>query len=119
MTEHALYTDQTILQQALAAVQPSDPTKIELYSLVGAGYGTEEVFRREGKFIEQLFARQYQNQATSIYLTNSQRSLTEHPLATRANIEAAIKRLAEQMDKQQDIFFLYISTHGSPGTGLP
>lgn len=114
VTEHALYTDQTILQQALTAVRASDPQKIELYSLVVAGYGTEEVFRREGKFIEQLFARQYQNQATSIYLTNSQRSLTEHPLATRANIEAAIKRLAEQMDKQQDIFFLYITTHGSP-----
>jgi hypothetical protein len=33
-------------------LQASDPQKIELYSLVVAGYGTEEVFRRESKFIE-------------------------------------------------------------------
>lgn len=113
VAEHALYKEAGELQRALDAVQVSDPKKIELYSLVVAGYGTEEVFHRESTFIENLFNTQYGNSATAIYLANSQRSLAEHPLATRTSISAAIARLAEQMDKEQDIFFLYITSHGS------
>ena len=113
VAEHALYKESAQLQQALDSLQVSDPQKIELYSLVVAGYGTEEVFHRESKFIENLFSSQYENRATAIYLNNSQRSLDEHPFATLTSIRAAIMRIAERMDKEQDIFFLYVTSHGS------
>jgi hypothetical protein len=113
VAEHALYKESGELQLALDSLQTSNPQKIELYSLVVAGYGTEEVFRRESKFIENLFSAQYGNRATAIYLANSQRSLNERPLATLTSIRAAITRIAERMDKEQDIFFLYITSHGS------
>lgn len=113
IAEHALYKESGELQLALDSLQASNPQKIELYSLVVAGYGTEEVFRRESKFIENLFSSQYGNRTTAIYLANSQRSLNEHPLATLTSIRAAVTRIAERMDKEQDIFFLYITSHGS------
>lgn len=113
VAEHALYRESNELQLVLNSLQISDPHKIELYSLVVAGYGTEEVFRRESKFIENLFSSQYGNRATALYLANSQRSLNERPLATLTSIHAAITRIAERMDKEQDIFFLYITSHGS------
>ncbi|HSC66898.1 MAG TPA: C13 family peptidase [Cellvibrio sp.] len=113
VAEHALYKESSELQRALDSLQNSDPEKIELYSLVVAGYGTEEVFHRESKFIENLFSTQYGNRGTAIYLANSQRSLSEYPLATRTSISAAIARIAERMDREQDIFFLYITSHGS------
>lgn len=113
VAEYALYREAAALQGALDLLRASDPEKIELYSLVVAGYGTEEVFRRESKFIESLFAAQYDNHATAIYLANSQRSLAEHPMATRTSIKAAIEKITERMDKDQDIFFLYITSHGS------
>lgn len=113
VAEHALYKEADKLQRALDSLQVSDPQKIELYSLVVAGYGTEEVFHRESKFIENLFSSQYGNRATAIYLTNSQRSLDEQPFATLTSIRAAILRIAERMDKEQDIFFLYVTSHGS------
>lgn len=113
VAEYGLYEESAKLQLALDSLQVSDPQKIELYSLVVAGYGTEEVFRRESKFIENLFDSQYGNSATAMYLANSQRSLNEHPLATLTSIRKAILRIAEQMDKEHDIFFLYITSHGS------
>lgn len=113
VTEYGLYKEAIELQRTLDSLQASNPEKIELYSLVVAGYGTEEVFHRESKFIEQLFTAQYDNRATAIYLANSQRSLHEHPWATRTSIRAAITRIAERMDKEQDIFFLYITSHGT------
>lgn len=118
VAEYALYKESGELQLALDSLKVSDPQKIELYSLVVAGHGTEEVFRRESKFIENLFSSQYGNRATAIYLSNSQRSLGEHPLATRTSIGAAITRIAERMDKEQDIFFLYITSHGSKNKQL-
>jgi hypothetical protein len=113
VADHVLYQEAAALQVALDSLQTSDPQKIELYSLVVAGDGTEEVFRRESKFIENLFNAQYQNRSTALYLSNSQRSLIEHPLATRISIRAAITRIAERMDREQDIFFLYVTSHGS------
>lgn len=113
VSDYAIEHQQAALQQALAGVQPSDSRKIELYSLVVAAYGTQEVFRRESKFIENLFSQRYANNSTALYLTNSQRSLGEHPLATLSGIRRAIQQLAEKMDKENDIFFLYITSHGS------
>lgn len=113
VSDYAIYHQQTALNKELDSVQKSDPKKIELYSLVVAAYGTQEVFRRESIFIENLFSTQYNNRATAIYLTNSQRSLDEKPFATLTGIKESIQRLAEQMDKENDIFFLYITSHGS------
>lgn len=112
VAEYAIYRETHELQLTLNSLQPSNPNAIELYSLVIAGYGTEEVFRREVRFIENLFGDLYQNRATAIYLANSQRSLDERPMATRTSIKAAIERIAAQMDKDQDIFFLYVTSHG-------
>ncbi|HWV13840.1 MAG TPA: C13 family peptidase [Cellvibrio sp.] len=113
ISDYAIYHQQLALTQALAAVQPSDPKKPELYSLVIAAYGTEEVFRRESNFIKNLFSTEYGNRATALYLTNSQRSLDESPLATLTGIKQSIERIAAQMDKEKDIFFFYITSHGS------
>lgn len=113
VAEYAIYQELAELQLVLNSLHASNPEKVELYSLVVAGYGTEEVFRRESKFIEHLFSGQYQNRSTAIYLANSQRSLDERPMATRTSIKAAIETIADRMDKNQDIFFLYITSHGS------
>ncbi len=113
VSDYAIYHQQTELNKKLDSVHVSDPNKTELYSLVIAAYGTQEVFRRESKFIESKLVEQYQNTATSIYLTNSQRSLDENPLATLRGIKDSILQLSKKMDKENDIFFLYITSHGS------
>lgn len=113
VSDYAIEHQQAALNKELTEVQSSDPNKVELYSLVVAAYGTQEVFRRESKFIENLFNQQYGNAATAIYLTNSQRSLDEHPFATLASIKQSIQKISEKMDKENDIFFLYITSHGS------
>ena len=113
VSDYAIYHQQAAVNKALDAVQASDPNKIELYSLVVAAYGTQEVFHRETKFIENLFNEQYRNRPTSIYLTNSQRSLEENPLASLKGIRDSILRLSQKMDRENDIFFLYITSHGS------
>lgn len=113
ITDYAIYQQREVLAKSLDAVQASDPNKVELYTLSIAAYGTQEVFRRENKFIENIFTERYKNRSTSVYLTNSQRSLDENPLATLTGIKDSILRISQQMDKEKDIFFFYITSHGS------
>jgi hypothetical protein len=113
VTDYAIYHQRTAINKSLNAVQASDPNKVELYTLAIAAYGTQEVFRQENKFIENMFNERYNNRTTSIYLTNSQRSLDENPMASLTGIKDSILRLSQQMDKEKDVFFLYITSHGS------
>lgn len=113
ISEFVVYHQADLLEQSLQALSPADPNKIELYTLGIAGYGDQEVFRREINFIEELFDRQYNNEDQSLYLSNSRRSLADRPLATITSIEKSIQRLSETMNKDQDILFIYITSHGS------
>jgi hypothetical protein len=112
ITAHAMDHHPALLSDKLSRISAGNPEVIELYSLVAAGYGTEEVFRRESRFIEELFRDQYIH-SHAFYLVNSQRNLEQHPLATLTSISAALERIAGQMNKDQDILLLYITSHGS------
>lgn len=52
IAEYALYREPGELQLELDFLQLSDPQKVELYSLVVAGYGPEGVFRHEGSLLK-------------------------------------------------------------------
>jgi hypothetical protein len=109
---HAMDHHPAFLSDKLAHLPAGNPEVIELYSLVVAGYGEQEVFRRESRFIEDFLHDQYSH-SHAFYLVNSQRNLDQHPLATLTSIRTALERIAAQMNKDQDILLLYVTSHGS------
>ena len=112
-TERALYNQQSLLAEAIATLKPSDPNRVDLYFLGVAGDGTQEVFRREIEYVRTQFDRDYGTQGRSLALINSRSSVDRTPLATSTSIRTALDALAERMDKQNDILFLYLTSHGS------
>ncbi|MDY6919329.1 MAG: C13 family peptidase [Pseudomonadota bacterium] len=112
LTEHALYQQLPLLEQTLSQVAPGAADRIELFTLALAPYGAEEVFRREINFIETDFQHRFANAAHSIYLSNSRRSLDDRPLATLTSLERSLDTLGQRMNPEQDILFLYITSHG-------
>lgn len=113
IAEFALYHQTDLLQQALQQVVAGDPKQVELYSLIVGGYGSQGVFHREVQFIETYFAPQYQQPGHGIYLSNSAKSWQERPMATYTSLQQSLQTLAAQMNPEQDILFLYITSHGS------
>jgi hypothetical protein len=113
ISEFALYNQIPLLEKQLTKVASGDNKKIELYTLGVAAYGSEEVFTRELNFIEHYFEQNFANQPQSIYLGNSRRSLDKRPLATVTSVKRSLNTLAAKMDVDQDILFLYITSHGS------
>lgn len=111
--ETALYNQRSLLDKALAAVAPQDPNKIDMYLMAIAGDGSQEVFRREVEFVRDQFDRQFGTKGRSLTLINSRTTVASAPMATMAGIRESLQAVAARMDKESDILFLFLTSHGS------
>jgi hypothetical protein len=78
-----------------------------------AGDGREEVFRREAAYAANLLARRFGTDGHTVRLVNSRSSVQQWPLATAHSIELALGALAQKMDRQRDLLFVFLTSHGS------
>ena len=111
--ERVMYAQPAQLQAALAALAPQRPERTDLYLLAFGGDASEDVFRNEVEYVERLFAQRFDAQDRSLVLLNHPDSAESRPLATATNLERALLGLGERMDRERDILFLYLTSHGS------
>lgn len=111
--ERALYTQPGQLKRVLGELQPSSGNGINLYLLAVAGDGSQEVFRREVDFIRKQFDARFTAEGHSVALVNSRTTVGSSPLATVTSIREAVNAIAAKMNKDRDILFLYVTSHGS------
>ncbi|HZX33073.1 MAG TPA: C13 family peptidase [Rhodocyclaceae bacterium] len=112
-TERALYTEADQLNRALRKLKPSSGEAINMYLLAIAGDGTQEVFRREVDFVRAQFEAKFATRGRTVALVNSRNTIGSNPLATVTSIRKAVSAIAAKMDKERDILFLYLTSHGS------
>lgn len=110
----ALQSQRRLLDSALAALAPREPGRINMYLLAVAGDGSQEVFRREVEFVRNQFAERFDMKSHAVTLINSRSTLGNAPMATRASLREALKRITERMDPHEDVLFLFLTSHGSP-----
>ncbi len=127
-TEDALYRQTQLLESTLDAVAPGHEGEIELYFVGVAPYGAQDVFRKEIDFVAEQFAARYDAGARSVVLGNHPDTLATRPMATRTSLERSLAHVAEAMNADEDLLFLYLTSHGSedhrlaveqPGFDLP
>jgi hypothetical protein len=111
--ETALYAQRALLDNALAALKPRRPGRINMYLLTVAGDGSQEVFRREVQFVQDHFARHFDTGGRSVGLVNSRTTIATAPMATATSLREALKTIGSRMDRDQDILFLFLTSHGS------
>lgn len=111
--EAALYRQSELLQSALAGIKPGTAAQTDLFFLGIAGDGDQEVFRRETGFVRKMFDQDFGSAGHSLNLVNSRSTLLEQPLATNTSIRMALETLASRMNKDEDILFIYMTSHGS------
>jgi len=107
-----LIEQRRLLDAALAGVARGQPGKIELYLLAVGGDGTQEVFRREVDFVKQEFDQRFGTRDHSIALANT--SSGSLPMASVATIGKSLDTLAERMNRDEDILFVFLTSHGTP-----
>ncbi len=111
--ENFIYDQPKLLQAQLDALKPREANRANMYFLGVAGDGGMEVFRREVQTVTKQFAQNFGTDGRSIMLVNSAESATALPMANQISMQRALDAIAKQMDKQNDILFLFMTSHGS------
>lgn len=108
----ALENHQALLAQSLSSLRAGDGAT-NVYFLGVAGDGSQSVFRRELEFVSQQIETRYQTQNRSVLLINDHDTARVYPMATSRSIASAISSVGEKMDNEDDVLFMYLSSHGS------
>jgi len=111
--EQVLYAQAHLMQSAIDQLLPRTPGHPNLYLIAFAGDGDQNVFRNEAEFVERQFTQRFDSAGHVITLINNPGTLTSTPIASLSNLQAAVDAVAARMDQEQDILFLFMTTHGS------
>ena len=104
-----------LLDRTLKGLQPAVPGQPHLYFVGFAGYGPQEVFKREVLAVRKFFDARYGTEGRSIALVNHASTLAALPLASTGNLERTLQHLGKLMDPSRDVLFLFLTSHGEDG----
>ncbi len=107
-----------LLQRALANIAPTRPGRPSLYFVAYAPDSEQDVFRKEALYSTRLFGERFDAAQRSLTLVNSRGTVNELPLASVSNLDRGLRAIGAKMNPQQDILFLYLTSHGSPDAEL-
>ncbi len=111
--EEVFYAQPALLEQAMRRLAPSRPGVADLYFVGAASYASEDVFMKELRVIAQLFRERYDSAPRMLLLMNNPSTVATEPVATATSIARALRRVGEVMDPEEDVLFLYLTSHGS------
>lgn len=98
---------------ALDALVPGRPGVVDLYAISFAPYADEDVFSREVTLVSELMRSRFDARQRVLQLQNHARSVAELPWATPLNLQRAIQRVAAVMNRDEDILFIHLTSHGA------
>jgi hypothetical protein len=128
LAELVLYNQNELLRKAWQGLRDNDPGTIDMYFLGIAGDGKQAVFRREVLYVQEYFDKTFGTAGRSMVLVNDRKTMRDIPLATAISIKQSLEEIARHMDPENDILFIYMSSHGShefeftldqPGVDIP
>ena len=102
------------LDRALAGIGPQRKGVVDAY-VVAVGLDSDPVFGREAREAGRVLTRRYGATGRSVVLAASDGTAESTlPRGSPANIAAVLARVAEQMDRGEDVLVLYTTSHGAP-----
>ncbi len=111
--EAVLYRQPGLVARALSGVRSGQRGVVELFYLGFAGDGEQRVFKNEVLLAERILARHFGARGRTLVLFSDRQGLNRYPLATVTNLREALKGVAARMDRDEDILFLFVTSHGS------
>ncbi len=108
-----LLGDQRRMDKALAALGPQKPGVVDAYVVVIA-LDSDPIFGREAREAGKVLSRRYNAAGRTIVLAGTDGSGPSMlPNGSPRNLAVALARVAELMDKKQDVLVLYTAGHGA------
>lgn len=110
--EDVIYAQPRLLARALGALTPGRADAPNLYYVGMAGYASQDVFMKEVIAAESIFKDRFGAAGRTVKLINNSKTLAEVPAAGVNALQAALDGVGRAMDKEKDILFLFMTSHG-------
>ena len=111
LSQDVFEDQQALLAETLAAVAPRQPERINVFGLVYAPYA-QSVFVRESAMVAVVLQDRFGAKDHVVQLVNHPSVTDSIPWATNQNLRAALQAIAGQMDRDNDVLVVYLSSHG-------
>ena len=111
-TEELLYAQADRIDAAVTAMAVPTMPGPDAYFLGFAGFGEQPVFAQEITLAANRIDERYGIGDRRILLVNDRRDYDRHPLASPSALARAINGIAARMDREDDVLFLALSSHG-------
>ena len=112
LTQELVEQQSALLRTQLQALAPQRPGTIDVYALTFAPDADEAVFRRESAMVADVMARRFDAGLRSVQLVSQRDSPAVLPWATPLNLQRAIAAAAARMNRDEDVLFLHLTSHG-------
>jgi hypothetical protein len=113
LTQEVIERQPVLLAERLDALQKQRPGRVDLYAITFAPYADESVFRQEGALVSRVLQERFDAGGRVVELANDRAAASDWPWATPPNLQRAIARAAAQMDRDEDILFIHLTSHGA------
>ncbi|HET9864891.1 MAG TPA: C13 family peptidase, partial [Steroidobacteraceae bacterium] len=116
--EELMYGQSERIDAALSGLQAPPADRAGVYFLGFAGFGRQKLFSNEIALAARRIGERYSAAARSLVLVNDRSDYDSHPLASPSALRRALAGVAARMDRERDVLFLALSSHGKPGARL-
>lgn len=113
LTQDLIEEQAPLLAEQLKALKPQRPGIVDLYTITFAPYGDEDVFKRESEMVGQVMAQRFDAEGRGIELINHAQTISQFPWATQTNLRRAILGIAAIMNRDEDVLFIHLTSHGA------
>jgi hypothetical protein len=90
----------------------------DVYFVGFAGFGEQNVFRKEAELAQQVFAARYATDRRSLLLVNDIHDRRTYALATYENLRVAVNAIGRRMRADRDTLVLMLTSHGNDEDGI-
>lgn len=111
--EDTYYRQFSLISRIQRKLLPSDRSATDVYFVGYGSYASEDVFMKEINYAKELFDNKFDTKGRSVALINNYKTVKQVPLATRSNLELVLRRIGQLIDKEKDVVFIYLTSHGS------
>lgn len=104
--------DAALIAEQVRALPRQVPDRVDLYAIGLAGDGAESVFRNEVQHLRRVMDTRFHAGAVTLVNHPDSFGADPEPLATSDNLRTALHGIASVMDVEEDVLFLFMTTHG-------
>ena len=112
LSQGVFESQQRLLATQLDGIEPGRPGVVDMYAVTFAPYADVDVFMRESAVVAGVMESRFDTRGRTLQLVNNVATVDSFAWATPMNLKRGIERMAQRMNRDEDILFLHLTSHG-------